>query len=143
MTVSRDGSDSTTVVDTYNPWWAGFTGAETPPQTATLVEEEVEFDAESLDAFGIPSASGTALAIGEFNEALNLSSTEGSQNRRWATEYVDHGGSRWFDGTSEEIADPARYIRVGHLDAADTVWSPIAYTSVDAGAPVSCFGGLD
>ncbi|MGB5527727.1 MAG: hypothetical protein WBN79_12760, partial [Gemmatimonadota bacterium] len=142
LTISRDGTDSATVVDIYNPWWTNF--AEEPlPQTATLIEEEVEFDAESLDAFGIPTASGSAVAIGEFNEALNLSSTEGSQNRRWATEYVDHGGSRWFDGVSEQIADPARYIRVGHLEAADTVWSPIAYTSVDVGAPVSCFGGDD
>ncbi len=140
LTVSMDGSDSTEVVDIYNPWWTNF-GEEPLPQTATLVDRQVEFDPESLEAFGIPAASGTAIAIGEFNEALNLSSAEGSQNRRWVTEYVDHGGSRWFDGTSEEVADPARYIRVGHLDAADTVWSPIAYTSVEPGAPVSCFGG--
>jgi len=142
MTVSMDGSDSSAVVDIYNPWWSAF-GEEPLPQTATLVEQEVEFDPESLEAFGIPATSGVATAIGEFNEALNLSSAEGTQNRRWVTEYVDHGGSRWFDGTGEEIADPARYIRVGHLDAADTVWSPIAYTSVDAGAPVSCFNGFD
>jgi len=141
LTISRDGADSATVVDIYNPWWTSF-GEEPLPQTATLVDERVDFDPESLEAFGIPAASGTAFATGEFNEALNLSSTEGSQNRRWATEYVDHGGSRWFEGTSEQIADPARYIRVGHLHAADTVWSPIAYTSLDAGVPVSCFGGF-
>jgi hypothetical protein len=141
LTISRDGADSAAVVDIYNPWWTAF-GEEPLPQTATLVEEEVEFDPEALEAFGIPAASGLAVATGEFNEALNLSSTEGSQNRRWATEYVDHGGSRWLDGDDEQIADPARYIRVGHLDAADTVWSPIAYTSLDAGVPVSCFGGF-
>ncbi len=141
-TVSMDGSDAATVVDIYNPWWASF-GEDPIPQTARLVTQEVEFDAESLEAFGIPEASATATATGEFNEALNLSSTEGSQNRRWVTEYVDHGGSRWFDGAREEIADPTRYIRVGHLDAVDTVWSPIAYTSVEPGAPVSCVGGDD
>ncbi len=139
LSVDLDGEQTFEVVDIYNPWWGNF-GEGPLPQTFQLVDTEVVFDPDALDAFGFPpTLSGQARMTAEFNEALNNSAAAGPQSRRFG---VIHGGSRWFDGAAESVADPTRYIRVGHLSGVDTVWAPIAYTPVDAGAPVSCRGGF-
>ncbi len=138
LTVDLDGEQTFEVVDIYSPWWGAF--GEALPQTFDLVDTEVVFDADALEALGFPpTLSGQARMTAEFNEALNNSAAAGPQSRRFG---VIHGGSRWFDGAAESVADPTRYIRVGHLSGVDTVWAPIAYTPVDAGAPISCRGGF-
>lgn len=125
VSIDRNGSVTQTVIDVYNPWWASF--GENPPNTFTLVAAEIPFDQDALDAFGIPSGSGNATAIGTYNEALNNGGVvEGPQNRRFGRE---HGGSRWFSGSNESVADPTAYVRMGHLDGVDTVWAPIGYTA--------------
>jgi hypothetical protein len=139
LTVDGGEEPSNEVVDVYNPWWGAF-GEQPLPQEAQLLDAEVVFDPDALDAFGFPpTLSGEARLTAEFNEAINNSAAAGAQNRRFG---VIHGGSRWFDGADENTSDPARYIRVGHLSGVDTVWAPIAYAPVDAGAPVSCGGGF-
>jgi len=125
ISVDRNGAVTQTVVDVYNPWWSSF--GETTPQTAQLVAATIPFDQKALDAFGIPSGSGAATAIGTYNEGINNGGVvEGPQNRRFGRE---HGGSRWFSGSNESVADPTAYVRVGHLDGVDTVWAPIGYTA--------------
>ncbi|MFW6088933.1 MAG: hypothetical protein ACODAB_04210, partial [Gemmatimonadota bacterium] len=130
ITIERgDGSASQTVVDVYNPWWNAF--GENGPHTFTLVSSEIAFDQDALDAFGIPSGSGSATADVVYNEALNNGGVvEGAQNRRFG---LEHGGSRWFSGSNESVADPTAYVRVGHLDGVDTVWAPIGYTAQNPG----------
>lgn len=130
ITIERgNGSTSQTVVDVYNPWWNAF--GENGPNTFNLVSAEIAFDQDALDAFGIPSGSGAATADFVYNEALNNGGVvEGPQNRRFA---LEHGGSRWFSGSNESVADPTAYVRVGHLDGIDTVWAPIGYTAQNPG----------
>lgn len=130
ITTDRDGSTTESVVDVYNPWWSAF--GESVPQTFQLVGAEVAFDQDALDAFGIPSGSGNATAVVTYNEAINNGGVvEGPQNRRFGTR---HGGSRWFSGSNESVADPTSNIRVGSLPGVDTVWAPIGYTPPDVGA---------
>jgi hypothetical protein len=138
LAVDLDGEQTLEVVDIYVPWWGAF-GEEPLPQTFELVDTEIAFDPDAMESLGFPPMlSGQARMTAEFNEAINNSAAAGPQNRRFG---LIHGGSRWFDGSSESVADPTRYIRVGHLSDVDTVWAPIAYTPIDAGASVSCFGG--
>lgn len=146
VSVDRDGAKSAIVLDVYDPWWALF--GESVPNKAKFVDAEVPFDADALDAFGIPTRSGRATAVGTYNEALNNGGVvEGPQNRRSAnfggTSFVRHGGSRWFSGTEETVPDPAKYVRVGHLDGVDTVWAPIAYTPESSLNPYPSFGPPD
>jgi len=129
VSINRDGSVTPVVVDVYNPWWSAF--GENVPTQFTLVAAEIAFDQEALDAFGIPSGSGNATAIGTYNEAINNGGvTEGPQNRRFGRR---HGGSRWFSGTNESEPDPTAYVRVGTLPGVDTIWAPISHTPEDPG----------
>lgn len=131
ISINRNGNVTQTVVDVYNPWWSAF--GEIVPQVFSLVAAEIPFDQDALDAFGIPSGSGNATATGTYNEGLNNGGVaEGAQNRRFA---LRHGGSRWFSGSNESVADPGMYVRVGSLPGVDTVWAPIGYTPPDVGAP--------
>lgn len=121
-----DGTVTNEVVRGYNPWWNAFGEPEEAP--AEVVRAPVPFDSAALDQFDIPQGgfAGSAAAVdGIAAEGINNSSSESAQNRRFGH---FHGGSRWFDGAAESVADPAAYIRVGHLDAVDTVWAPISYT---------------
>ncbi|MDT8435841.1 MAG: hypothetical protein RRA92_03705 [Gemmatimonadota bacterium] len=140
LTINDSGEMTSVVIDVYNPWWSSF--GEGVPQQFTLVQAQVPFDQAALADFGIPSASGSAVATGTFNEALNNSAAEGPQNRRVATPLVRHGGSRWFSGANESVADPAAFTRVGHLDGVDTVWAPISHTPLAAGLPVPPNGSV-
>jgi hypothetical protein len=79
------------------------------------------------------------------------SATEGQMNRRDAAAPGDQcpnqlypgfgcglrhapSGSRWFSGANETVADPARLIRVGHIDGVDSVWSPVHHSPTAPGA---------
>ncbi|MBI4545432.1 MAG: hypothetical protein HY703_09570, partial [Gemmatimonadetes bacterium] len=59
------------------------------------------------------------------------------------------GGSRWFSGANETVADPTALIKVGHLDGVDTVWAPIHHTPTVPGGSqypgstnIQCFSYL-
>jgi hypothetical protein len=95
-------------------------------------------DAPSLAAFSIPTFDFTAVVEGKFRESIRYSAFEGQANRRFGTGRI-HGGSRWFNGTQETLADPTSYIRVGHLDGIDSVWAPIHHTARDSA--LSTYGG--
>jgi len=128
-----DGSTVPTVVDGWTPIrqpWAGVYQTE-----YEIVSAPVAFDATALEDFGIPpTASGTATATGLYSESIWYANFEGQLNRRNASSNIIHGGSRWFTGDNESVVDPTMYIRVGHLDGIDSVWSPIHHTPIEFGA---------
>ncbi len=119
----------------WNPWWNSFGSPGTVSDA--IVAADIPFDPEALESFGIPSGSMAGLVAWETGEGQNNSAAEGAQARRrghYAT------GARWFDGSVNTIEDPSRLTRVGHVDAADTIFAPIAYTpNENDGAPVGGF----
>jgi hypothetical protein len=128
LSVERDGSTTEMVATAYNPWWSSF--GEPGVFSFSSWETEVGFDAEALEAFGLPGGSSRARLDMVVGGAIANSAAEGPQNRRFGNY---HSGARWFDGNSAEgavnsIVDPARYRRVGHLTGVDTIFAPIAYT---------------
>jgi hypothetical protein len=121
----------TVVVNGFTPWWDAF-GVDANERW-NLLSGSVKFDIEALERFDVDTSfvgtSGSAVADIAVSQAIDFSNNEISQNRRFG---YRHGGSRWFSGENETVADPAAYVRVGHLDGVDTVWSPIAYTPQSA-----------
>ena len=107
-------------------------------ETQNWVSISIPFDQEALDSFGIPEASGLATVFASAAEAMNYSSAEGPQNRRAGgssmVARLRHGGSYWWDATGP-VPDPARYMRVGHLEGVDTIFSPIGYTPFNSTTP--------
>jgi hypothetical protein len=105
-----------------------------PPSTrAELAGVEVAYDPETLADFGLPAGTaGRTVAIATQDESINFINWEGQQNRAHRIPRTIHGGMRWFSGTEESTPDPARFIRVGHLDEVDSVWVPIHHTQLDA-----------
>jgi hypothetical protein len=142
LTVNVDGVETQEIFTVYNPHWYRFGEPIEDTRNLTILASEVPFSEEALVDFGIPSdggaqTSGNATAIGAFMEQINNSSAEGPQNRRSGSSGADpnarHGGSRWFDGTAEVFPDPARFMRVGHLENVDTVFAPISHTPLFPG----------
>ncbi|MDH3297722.1 MAG: hypothetical protein OEM96_05545, partial [Gemmatimonadota bacterium] len=131
LTTTLDGVSTPSVVPGYNPWWDAFGGISV--FDLSIVSQSVPFDQDALDAFGIPSGQGFATVSARLGEGFGTSAAEGAQNRRNST---FHSGVRWFDGNSANgavntIADPAKFRRVGHLSAVDTVWAPISHSPID------------
>ncbi|MEJ2547196.1 MAG: hypothetical protein P8125_05195, partial [Gemmatimonadota bacterium] len=130
-----DGSEEPQVIDGYTPVWGPF--GEPTSTSYTLVSEAVPLDPTALEDFGIPPANGEATATSTYTESIYYSNFEGQSNRRGGSAGSPtrtlHGGARWFDGDEETTADPTKYIRVGHLSAVDTVWSPIHHTALGPG----------
>ncbi|MEN8144458.1 MAG: hypothetical protein ABFS14_05845 [Gemmatimonadota bacterium] len=140
LTADNNGVLTPIVVESYTPWWDSF-GEAANVTGIPVLSSVVDFDPEALAQFGIPSGSGTAVASAATEMAIHMSVAQGPQARRFGVRN-EHGGSRWFDGTVEtaDFGDPAAFIRVGHLSAVDTVWSPISHTSPDAN-PANANGG--
>jgi hypothetical protein len=116
--------------------WGAFGGGPLSGLSSSqyrLVDSEVPFDQDALDAFGIPSGSGAAVALATFDESITYSSGEGQQTRRGLVSRGLHGGSRWYSGSNETIADPAKYIQVGQLAGVTEVWAPINHTPLGPG----------
>ncbi len=136
VTADNNGVLTPVVIESYTPWWSAF-GEDANVTEIGLVNSVVQFDPEALSQFGIPSGSGTAVATAATEQAIDASVSAGPQSRRFGVR-LQHGGSRWFDGTVEtaDFGDPAKYVRVGHLSAVDTVWSPISHTAIDENTPV-------
>ncbi len=128
-----DGNPQSILGEAVNHWWSAFG---TPAAVdVRWVSNSIPFDQDALDAFGIPEASGLATADATLVEAINYSSAEGPQNRRFGGDRLRHGGSRWFDGANETTPDPTRWMRVGHLEGVDTIFSPIGYTPFNSTTP--------
>ncbi len=134
LTVDFSGDVTQQVVRGYGPWWSAF-GRPAELDVVGL-REKVTYDPTSAEQFGVPLEAGSDAAWdGKSQEAINNSTAQGPQSRRFGNY---HGGSRWFSGDNESVADPTQNIRVGHLEGVDTVWSPISHTPLTpGGAPVS------
>jgi hypothetical protein len=128
-----EGTQQDILGEAVNHWWSAFG---TPASvTVRWVSTSIPFDQDALDSFDIPEASGLATADATLNEAINYSSAEGPQNRRFYGDGLMHGGSRWFAGENETEPDPTRYMRVGHLEGVDTIFAPIGYTPFNSTTP--------
>jgi hypothetical protein len=143
LTADNNGVLTEQVIDGFTPTWGPFGD---PRFTEfRLLSSEVPFDQDALDAFGIPSGAGFATADATFDEAINYSSMEGQMNRRSGGSGVTfrtlHGGSRWFSGPNESVADPTKYIEVGALDGVTEVWAPIHNTPLGPGGAAMAGGG--
>lgn len=137
LTINADGAETSTAVDGFTPVWSAFGD---PDFTEYLLAAaEVSFDQDALDAFGIPSGSGTATARGTFDESIVYSVFEGQWNRRNGGGYIS-GGSRWFSGANESVPDPTHHINVGQLDGVAEVWAPIHHTPVAPGVSTTLAG---
>jgi hypothetical protein len=152
MTFDRDGQRTQSVLDGYTPTWGAF--GEASVSEFPIGRAPIPADATAVQAFNIPegAVSISAQVNGDFEQAIAYSSMEGQSNRRTGVEDIPTrlaaGGSRWFSGDNESVADPTALIRVGHLDGVDTVWAPIHHTRIADGStatyPASgtmqCFG---
>jgi hypothetical protein len=129
LSVDLDGQVSQQVVRGYGPWWSAFG---TPPELEVQgLRQLVPYDNTSAEQFDVPLGAGSdaawdALAM----ESINNSTADGPQARRFGH---FHGGSRWFSGDNESVADPTQNIRVGSLEGVDTVWAPISHTPLTPG----------
>lgn len=115
--------------------WSLFARPSLATTETTALIARVPYDESALEAFGIPALSGNAEATFVLDESINFSNWEGQQNRRDGFGRTIHGGVRWFSGAEETVADPARYIRIGHLSGIDSVWAPIHHTPRGPGEP--------
>jgi hypothetical protein len=114
--------------------WDSFGNPALSFTNTPVLIQEVPFDQDALDAFGIPSGSGAATAVFTLDETINFNNWEGQQNRRGARSNTTPGGPRWFSGTEESTPDPTAFIRVGHLAEVDSVWIPIHHTDIGNGS---------
>ena len=156
MTFSRDGTSTRSVAEGYTPAWHEF--GEPVHTEFVMGAGVVPPDATAATQFGLPASfpGFTANVVGTFPESIMMSSMEGQTNRRdagacgGATIYPGFGcgnrhpagGSRWFSGANETVADPARLIRVGSLTGVDTVWAPIHHSPTAAGATANNGNGF-
>lgn len=140
MTFDNNGVITESVAAGWTPVWDAFGGAgfvewllgQAPvaADEASLVEFGVDVDNFDLDF--------NAAVQGGFDESIFNSASEGQSNRRQGTgsmpvNNTTAGGSRWFDGTEETVPDPTRFIRVGEVAAADSIWAPIHHTAREPG----------
>lgn len=132
LTADNNGVLTPVVVESYTPWWSAFREPAIV-ENIPLLNSVVLFDPQALAQFGIQSGEGAATATAITEQAIDNSAAIGPQARRFGAR-LQHGGSRWFDGSVEtgDFGDPAAYIRQGHLAAADTVWAPNSHTRLDA-----------
>lgn len=127
LTVTRDGVESQVVQNGFTPVWSAFGG---PNQTDfTLASERIEADATSSQQFGIPAgfAGFNAAVVGSFRQSIEYSAHVGQAQGRSGSgisSLLVAGGSRWFSGENETVADPARLDRAGHIEGVDTIFSP-------------------
>jgi hypothetical protein len=132
-------------------FWDGVAQTEFPIGTGQLPFGDAE-----LERYGIPAGSGEGVVAGisgVFQQSFNYSSFEGQSNRRQGSRGMPEGtvagGSRWFNGANETLADPTTFTGVGHLAEVDSVWAPIHHTPTGPGeeplagsGQIQCFGYL-
>ena len=136
MTFSVDGRTEKSVATGWSPIRAAQDAAQTQ---FALGNGLVRGDTTASRQFGLqPEAvSLNAMVQSTFAEHMYITASEGHYNRRIGTCAGTgnatclgriHGGSRWFAGTTETVADPARYGRAGQLPGVDTVLATIHHT---------------
>ena len=145
MTFERDGVRTSSVAEGWSPH-SDFFGDPLHTEFA-MGSGFVPPDAATSTQFGLPASfpGFGATVVGTFPMYILSSSSEGFFNRRavqsnhqiypgFATgvRFIP-GGSRWFSGANETVADPTRLIRVGSLTGVDTVWAPIHHTPTAPG----------
>jgi hypothetical protein len=148
MTFDRDGTKSSSIAEGFTPVWDAF--GDPLHSLFAMGAGVIPPDPGAAQQFNLTSAfpgfSGNV--DGTFTETILYSQMEGQTNRRAIVENTIYpgfgtgsrhvaGGSRWYSGANETVADPARLIRVGHLDGVDSVWAPIHHTPTVAGDGVS------
>ncbi|HUF11535.1 MAG TPA: hypothetical protein VMN78_00380 [Longimicrobiales bacterium] len=121
LTTDRDGVIGSGIASGYTPIWDSF--VEPGHVSHPVFDDTIAADSASLAAAGAATEFFEYTASGdvELDESIFSSTFEGQSNRRFG--HIA-GGSRWFDGETETAPHPARFIRVGDLAAADTIWSP-------------------
>ena len=125
VTTDHDGVVAIDTIVGYTPLWDSFG----EPGATDFTEGVATIGADSarLDAVGALEADfgmEAALRV-QTDEAIWNSTWEGQSNRRIAAPNTHNaGGSRWFAGPNETVADPAIFVRVGDLPGVDTIWSP-------------------
>jgi hypothetical protein len=114
------------------PFWANAaaTGETSATAEAQLGSFPVAPDETSAARYGIPpgGASFNAAVGATLEENIRFSSQENQQARRLLAN-ISPGGSRWFEGANETVADPGVSIRVGHLTGVDTIYTPLSHTN--------------
>ena len=147
VTFDRDGEITRAAVPTLWPSWSGLEPTELASNSAQLGSIPIAVDVEQVQRYGIPADGFRAANAGvgvTLSQYIDFSSFEGQSARRdrvGDTAGFAVGGSRWFAGTEEKIADPTYSIRVGHIDGVDTIWAPIHHTDIDPNtAGVQTFG---
>ncbi|MEO7986417.1 MAG: T9SS type A sorting domain-containing protein [Gemmatimonadales bacterium] len=138
VTFQRDATVQRFQTITAWPFWAN--AAATGETSKTAVEALGSFpvapDEASAARFGIPpgAASFNAAVGATLSENIRFSAQENQQARRLLAG-ISPGGSRWFDGANETLADPAYSIRVGHVAGVDSIWTPLSHTDQDPVTP--------
>ena len=145
MTFNVDGRISRSEQVGWTPIWSGQDAAQTEfPLGSALVR------ADSLVTANFGLAAGSlnlnAVVEGVFPEHIRLTASEGHHNRRAVQTGGGctgtgsaaclgriHGGSRWFAGATETVADPARFGRVGQLPNVDSILGTIHHTPLGPG----------
>ena len=142
MTFNRDGVITKSKQWGWTPFWSSFDA--NASETHLIGAGPVPADSAALASFGSPAGfvQFNATVSATFLEHIQYSSTEGNRNRRIAgcagtgnatcLQFV-HGGSRWFSGTNETVADPARWGRNGSLPGIDTVTNFLNHSPLGPG----------
>ena len=151
MTFDRDGTKTSSVSDGFTPAWFEFSGEPGTHSQFAMGAASVPADPTAAAQFGLPSGfpGFQANIVGTFPQTIMYSQMEGHTNRRSSADngagslpiYPGFGtgprqiagGSRWFSGTNETVADPTALYKVGHLNGVDSVWAPIHHTPTTPG----------
>jgi hypothetical protein len=153
MTFNRDGVITKSTVAGWSPFHTGACCGD-PASTEFLIGSgPVPADSAALASFGSPAGfvNFSAAVSATFGQVLFNTAAEGHYNRRVggcaaggtasATCQANmHGGSRWFAGTNESVADPAKYHRVGSLPGVDSIFAPVHHTPEGPGLTAPAAG---
>ncbi len=100
-----------------------------PPSVSTTTDgAAVPFSDAQLALYGVPPGVGSlqaqlTIAVGQLG---NWSGGENFNGRRDFGSF-SVGGSRWFTGANETLANPTYSIRVGHLPGVDSIYAPLSH----------------
>jgi len=132
FTNESTGAVDATVAKGWTPVWDSFGD---PDFTVfSMGAGSLPWNDESLERYGIPAGFGSGVAAsvtGTFGMSINYSDFEGQANRRGIIAGSVAGGSRWFDGDTETLANPTLFIGAGQLAGIDSVWKPVHHTPID------------
>ena len=138
LTFDKDGEIIQAEVPTVWPVWSSFDASLV---TATLGAVPFEVDPDQLERYGLPAGlrGANAGVQARLYQSIDYSSHEGQSARRGRhgdAISTSVGGSRWFAGTENTVADPTVGIRVGHIEGVDTIFAPQPYIDVNLATPL-------